>query len=470
MPQTKNNLDYIQVKEQAGKFINGKPVNLEALTPDELTDLFNELQVYQIQLDIQNKQILKIQEELCATNDKYTSLYNFAPVGYITIDKNGIITDGNITSSKMLGYDRINLLMKPLTNFINQDDLDAYYTFYNDLLREHSIVSCELRLMKKDGSLLWTKLEGQFLYVSDKNAILFHVVISDISANKQAEEKIKHLNDNLEKRVAERTKQLSIALDNLNHEITIRKKTEDDLRQAKDDISRAYAKEKELNELKTRLINMIQHEYKTPLTIILGSTDLIDRLYRADKKDKIQHYIETIRTSVDDMTRLLEDTLTLGDTESGQIKFSANFFDIVILCRKLAAEIDLVDSAQHDIVFSTNVDSCKMMSDETIIRKVLINLMTNALKFSGPGTDIEVELIDEGSYVNIKVKDSGIGIPEEDVVHLFEPFHRGRNTETIPGTGLGLAIVKSCLNVLKGSISISSKMGEGTTFTIMIPK
>ena len=469
MPQTKKKRDKKQIHEEAGRFITGKPVNFEDLTPEEIEDLFNELQVYQIELDIQNQQILKIQEELSTSRDKFSNLYNFAPVGYITIDKKGIIMDANETATVLLGLERIKLMMKPLTNFIFEDDLNVYYNFREDLLSRSTILNCELRLIKSDGDKFWASLDGQYPHGKNSQEVQFRVVISDISAKKLAEEKIKNINDELENRVKERTKQLSIALENLNHEISVRKKTEEDLRNAKDEISRAFDREKELSELKTRLINMIQHEYKTPLTIILGSTDLIDRLYKSDKKDKIKHYIDTIRTSVDDMTRLLEDTLTLGNAETGKIKYSASYFDMVGLVKQLVAEMSLIDRDEHLILFDSPLDSLKMVSDEKIIRKVLMNLINNAIKFSEPGTEINLELKLRNNEIILKISDRGIGIPESDLEHLFEPFHRGKNTETIPGTGLGLAIVKNCLSVIKGRIAVSNNEKSGATFTISIP-
>jgi predicted ATPase/signal transduction histidine kinase len=232
---------------------------------------------------------------------------------------------------------------------------------------------------------------------------------------------------------------------------------------------KALAKEKELTDLKSRFISMASHEFRTPLTTILSTTELLKYYSQNWSEEKKQTYFDRIENSVKQMTGLLEDVLLLGKAEAGKIEFQPSQLDLVNFCRSLVEEIQLGTSAKQTIVFSSEPECQEAYMDESLLRHILSNLLSNAVKYSPPDSTILFELSFHEKQAIFHIQDQGIGIPEEDQKRLFESFHRAQNVGKISGTGLGLAIVKRSVDLHGGDISVNSQVNVGTTFTVSIP-
>lgn len=242
-----------------------------------------------------------------------------------------------------------------------------------------------------------------------------------------------------------------------------------ELQKAQVDITRALEQEKELGELKSRFVTMVSHEFRTPLGIIMSAIELMrhyeDRLPVEQRKELQQD----IFTSTRHMAGLMEQVLVLGRVEAGKLACKLLPCDLAMLAEKLVDEMLSATNRRCTVVWRPEGDLDGARADESLLRHVFSNLITNAVKYSPEGGEVLFTCRREGTDAVFQVIDHGIGIPETDRHRLFEAFHRCSNVGEIPGTGLGLVIVKRCLDLHGGSVSIHSEVGRGTTFTVKLP-
>ncbi|HEY9692653.1 MAG TPA: ATP-binding protein [Oculatellaceae cyanobacterium] len=245
---------------------------------------------------------------------------------------------------------------------------------------------------------------------------------------------------------------------------------------AESEISKSLAKEKELNELKSHFISIASHEFRTPLTTILSATELLEYYSERFTQEKNLSYINLIQSCVNQMNGLLNDVLLLAKSEAGKLDFNPESFDLFNFCDEIIEGMQLSASHQHTITFINNSaelgDSLGRLivcMDEKLLRHILNNLLSNAIKYSPEDREVYFKLKIEDKLAVFEVQDSGIGIPPEDQVHLFESFHRARNVGNIPGTGLGLAIVKNYVDIHGGTIDVESEVDKGTRFIVKLP-
>nr|WP_317267986.1 ATP-binding protein [Arthrospira sp. SH-MAG29] len=224
----------------------------------------------------------------------------------------------------------------------------------------------------------------------------------------------------------------------------------------------------EFQDLKTRLITTISHELRTPLTTISFSAGLLESYSQKISDDKKRTHFQRIRVGIQQMTELLNDILIIEKAESGKLTPHPVVVNMKDFCAKLIAEIQ-VTTDQHNLIFSCPSSFPDTRLDEYLISQILTNLISNAIKYSPAGGDIEINLTCEDKWVMLVVKDSGIGIPKLDQKHLFEPFHRGGNVGNISGTGLGLPLVKKAVDLQLGEIRVESAEEIGTTCTVILP-
>ncbi len=279
---------------------------------------------------------------------------------------------------------------------------------------------------------------------------------------RQSEEQLQRLNAELERRVEEQTDELRQTNQFLRREIAERQRLEEELRHA-------LAKEKELSDLKSRIISVVSHEYRTPLATILSSTELLEHYSHTWPEEKKQRHFQRIQNSVHHLTRLVSDVLVYSKAEAGKLEFNPVWLDVVEFCRELMEELQLSAQQKHRISFTCLGPYREACLDETLLRQILSNLLSNALKYSPDGGKIYFELVFAQDTVRFRIQDEGIGIPLNDQAQLFEVFYRSSNVGTICGTGLGLAIVKRCVDVHKGQIAVESEVGLGTTFLVTLP-
>ena len=238
---------------------------------------------------------------------------------------------------------------------------------------------------------------------------------------------------------------------------------------AEAEVRKSLSKEQELNQLKSYFVSMVSHEFRNPLTTILGFAELIRDFDQQLTSEKRQAYLRQIQESARRMTALLNDVLSIGQAEAGKLEFNPEPLDVEEFCRDLVEEIKLGNSVQHIITFSRPSQLTKACMDKNLLRQILTNLLSNAIKYSPEGSAVTFDLICQDEKAIFDIKDEGIGISPEDQQRLFESFQRGSNVGKISGTGLGLTIVKKAVDLHGGQIVVKSDVGVGTTFSVAIP-
>ena len=242
------------------------------------------------------------------------------------------------------------------------------------------------------------------------------------------------------------------------------------LKQTQEALMVALAQEKELSEMKSRIITTISHEYRTPLAIISSSTELLETYrYKWDEAKQLQHF-GRIQSSVEHMTALLNDVLFLNQAEFEKLSCQPVPMNLVAFLKELMDEQEATTGNQHCLNFTHVGEESQFLGDAKLLRQILTNLIDNAIKYSPRGGTVTVSLILEETQVILSCLDEGIGIPVEDQQELFKSFSRASNVGTIGGTGLGLAIVKKCVDLYSGQITVDSVVGSGTKFTVTLPR
>lgn len=245
-------------------------------------------------------------------------------------------------------------------------------------------------------------------------------------------------------------------------DITARKRAEEDIR-------KTLEKEKELNELKSRFVTTSFHEFRTPLTTILSSAELLENYSNKMAEEKKLQHLHCIQASVKHMTQLLNDVLLIGKAEAGKLEFIPVSLDLAQFCHDLVEELQFSSGKQHTIAFCSQGDCTNVCGDEKLLRYILSNLLSNAIKYSPTGGTVNFDLICQQGEAIFHIQDYGIGIPIVDQNQLFNSFHRASNVGTISGTGLGLAIVKKSVALYGGKITLKSEVRVGTTFIVTLP-
>lgn len=239
-------------------------------------------------------------------------------------------------------------------------------------------------------------------------------------------------------------------------------------RQQLEQIQQRLAQEKELGELKLQFFSMVSHEFRTPLSVIVGSAQLLqENLKNLVEPGKLKNLIQ-IQTSAKLMTQLLNDILTLARADAGKLQCKPELLEMQFFCLNLIEDIQLFSEQPRNIRFHKYGNHTYAYLDEKLTYSILSNLLSNAIKYSAPECPIDFTLICEPNIVCFEVKDRGIGIPADEHTKIFEPFCRGRNVGSAAGSGLGMAVVKKCLDLHQGELSLESKVGIGTTFTVKI--
>jgi PAS domain S-box-containing protein len=377
--------------------------------------------------------------------------------GILTIDTKGIVESINPAACKLFGFDasevignNISMLMPPP----DKGQHDGYLKRYQET-KEPRIIGAgrEVKGLRKDGSIFPFRLAvSEVVYIGKT---IYTGFIHDLSKEKEAEERIIEYAQELEQLVENRTAEL--------------RGTVQALEKAKAEVSLSFEKEKELNQLKSRFVSMASHEFRTPLSSIQLSGSLIEKYAQQFNNPNISKHVGKIKSSVRNLTTILNDFLSLERLEAGKVEPAPVSFDLVKLSEEITEELQLIAKQNQTIIYQHTGLRSIIILDQNLLKNCIINLIANAIKYSGENTFIEfnTELTDATCIVTIK--DNGIGIPDADHKHLFEPFFRANNTGNIPGTGLGLNIVSRYARLMNGSVSFESMLNKGTVFTITIP-
>ena len=236
--------------------------------------------------------------------------------------------------------------------------------------------------------------------------------------------------------------------------------------QAEEELLRALARERELSQLKSRFVATISHEFRTPLSVVLASADILERYFDRLEPDQRREHLKDIQESALGMARQMENVLAFGRLEANRLQFNPSPTDLIAFCTNLIQQTQTATDRRAPIHLSYPSTFPIVPVDAALMGHALSNLLSNAVKYSSPGTRVDCHLEVDGPWIAVRVRDRGIGIPPQDIPHLFMPFQRGSNVAGVAGTGMGLTIVKRCVELHQGEIQIDSSEGQGTTVTV----
>ncbi|MFN8244436.1 MAG: PAS domain-containing sensor histidine kinase [Ferruginibacter sp.] len=402
------------------------------------------------------------------SNEKFEALFQHASMGILVTDAKGRIALVNKFLLDQFGYDTPEEIIGQSVEVLIPRRYHGHHAKHRDGYLENPHprpmgLGMDLFGAKKDGTEFPVEISlSNYRSGGIQFAIAFIIDITrrkeiENAMLKQQEElaainlKIEELNDDLEQKVELRTRQLQETLQQLE--------------ESKNEISKALSKEKELSDLKSRFVSMASHEFRTPLSTILSSASLLAKYTSGDDQEKRDRHIHRIKSSVNNLTDILNEFLSIGKIEDGKLAVHFCDFNIRDLITGVCTEIQALAKTGQTIQYQHSGEPIVHL-DPTLLRNVIINLLSNAVKFSPERGKIEVTSAADGLLVEIRVKDSGIGISSEDQEHLFERFFRGANVTNIQGTGLGLHIVGKYIELMNGHIDFISELEKGTEFII----
>jgi PAS domain S-box-containing protein len=358
------------------------------------------------------------------SEERFRQFIELAPISTIITDAAGAIVLVNKQAETLFGYDRGELIGQPVGLLIPgnlRGSHDQNIETYVAVPHRRRNRSMEVPALKKDGSTFPADI--QLSYIETRPAPMVLCLILDATQRQQAETTLKQ----------------------------------------------ALAQEKELGELKSRFVSTASHEFRTPLATILAATETVKAYYDRMERSQIDARLEKIRQQVIHMTAIMDDVLQLTRIQSGRVEFNPVLIDFDALCQDVIDEFANHPQHQGRLVYTCAEHPVSANVDNRLMRQVISNLVSNALKYSSGEKLVHINLTQDASGMKLIVQDEGIGIPPEDLKRLFEPFHRATNVGTISGTGLGLSITKQAVELHGGSLTVESELNKGAQFMVKLP-
>lgn len=388
------------------------------------------------QLGNQIRETERKDAELERVNAFLNNIWNHAGALICVCDTNGVLQFFNPAAERWLGYTSAEVIgKKAMMDFYLQDELVAKahelsvvagrevtpdFDIFKVCALQENANNHECHYLRKDGSMFYASV--------------------NIAPLKDAQGNISGY--------------LGIAID-----ISEKKKGGSEL-------LAALEKEKELNELKSRFVSMASHEFRTPLSAVLSSAYLLSKYVKTEDQPQREKHIQRIVASVNTLTEILNDFLSVGKIEEGNITANYREYDITAQMHEIVQDVQHLLKKGQEIRYSHTGQDTRFNLDASMMKHIVTNLLSNAIKFSPEGMAIDLVTAIKGKKLVLSVTDKGIGIPAEDIDNLFKRFFRSSNVTNIQGTGLGLHIVAKYAELMDGIIECSSKLGEGTKFTI----
>lgn len=404
-------------------------------------------------------------------NEILEGMFTDATEGILVSNTEGKIVLSNPKALQMFGYDAETMKTLVIEDLVPSRFLPAHKEHranYNHAPSPRSMgIGRDLWAKRNDGTEF--PIEISLSFVKSNTSMLVVSFVIDITERKkkdielrQANELLKKtsfqlskLNQELEQKVQERTLELAEM---------IRKLTA-----SKKEVDTALEKERELNHLKSRFISTASHEFRTPLATIMSSVSLTGKYSESMDKVNMMKHIDRVKSSVNHLTDILNDFLSLDKLEEGVVMANPEYIHLNAFIIELIEEIKPIAKAGQRINYSGPDSLEQIFIDKRILRNIMFNLISNAIKYSNENTLIDIRASLIPGYLSIEIKDQGIGIPLEDQAHIFERFYRANNCGNMQGTGLGLNIVKKYIEILQGEISFKSIPEKGTKFTLKFP-
>ncbi|UII22371.1 hybrid sensor histidine kinase/response regulator [Fulvivirga ligni] len=375
------------------------------------------------------------EERVTSVAEELTNLIDTANAPIFGLDWYGKINEWNQVASKVTGYSKEEIIGKKL---IDEFILDGYKVAVTNLLksalRGKSVTNYELPIYTRTGKVV------TILFNATPRRNVKNEIVGLLGVGQDITELIEY-RERLEQKVTERTKELKEALN----------------------------KEKELVALKSKFVSMASHEFRTPLSTINFAANYLTKYGEKIKQEDAVQKLNKIMEQVQHMTYLLDDVLLIGKSEAGRIKINPSRLNIEEFFLKIKEEVSNSTQNTHEISCFLGLEEKIVTIDEKLLRNIVINLLTNSIKFSPGKNKVFLDVILRNNLLSISVKDSGIGIGEEDKEKIFEAFHRSNQAHAIQGTGLGLSIVKKAVDMQNGTIEVESELNIGTTIKVEIP-
>ncbi|MCI1188641.1 PAS domain S-box protein [Hymenobacter sp. DH14] len=430
----------------------------------ELTCLWVEEQAYFVVHLTDTTPLHVAEHRLAESMGRFEAVVSHATIGIVMCNRAGDIVLANDKARQLFGYPDNTLLHQRIEALV-----PAAIGRYHEQLRESFHARPAMRAMGHNRDLLARRHDGSefpvevsLSYFQLDGELFVVAYIIDITAKKEAEQelhaqhrRVAQLNAELEQKVADRTQALGATLNQLE--------------QRTRELSQALAAEQELGELKTRFVSMASHEFRTPLTAVLTSVMLLEKYTETEQQAQRQRHLNRIRTSVKHLTDILEEFLSVGRLEDGRLPLNRAELALAPLVHEAVAEVTGLRKPGQRIELALAPGLPPLWQDASLLRKVLANLLSNALKYSAENTTVAVRATLEDQWLRLTVQDQGIGIAPDDQERLFQRFFRARNAANLPGTGLGLYIVARYVELLGGTVALRSELGAGTTVTITLP-
>lgn len=440
---------------------------------DPLIDLLHVLKTEEIVSNDARELLRRMKQEKIESDrlaHRMNSLFMHATEGIILTNQEGVILIANPSACNMFHYESSELVGNKIETFIpdqlKKDHENLRSDFLKNPLNRKMGEGRDLRAQRKDGSLF--PVEISLSTYKQKDEIFVIAFIIDITRRKETEQNLMVQQTQL-KRITNEMRELNAELEAKVEERTIiLKEALQRLEQSQMELSEALDKERQLNEIKGRFVSMASHEFRTPLSTVLSSAILLSKYRKEEEQPQREKHIGKIRESVKHLNSMLEDFLSLGKLDEGKISTKNEEFDLKELILDTIYEMtQMMKEGQNiELGYTGNQIIC---SDKMLLKNILINLFSNALKFSEKDKNVFARCRVTDKEVDITVEDNGIGISEEDQAHLFSTFFRAKNAFNIQGTGLGLHIVKRYVDLLKGTINLESSLGRGTKINFTIP-
>jgi len=380
--------------------------------------LYDELRQYAIQLEAN---VAERTLELQQTKEELEIIIRSSPDAIVLLDNNGIIKQANLAWLSMVGLSAPEVNNYPFTRFLQHEDRSEFENKMEQTLQDE--------LENDTFAMIYNRSYHREIPVEISIAPILEGRDSGIVCNIR--------------------------------DMTQHKETERVLREALD-------KSQELSDLKTKFVTMASHEFRTPLTTILSSSDIVMTYFEQLSPTSIKLHLQKIMREVSYLDQLIDDILIIGREGDEGFKPSYAYHNLIDLIRERVTQIKLVDSYQHPIQVKVSERCRSVLTDGKLVTYIIDNLLTNACKYSEAGQPILLEVTSR-NILRITVRDKGIGIPDKDLDKLFETFYRGSNVGNVRGTGIGLAIVYDAVRAMDGNINIRSKVNTGTVMTVELP-
>ncbi len=374
------------------------------------------------------------------------SLFFSNSIELVSISKaDGYFITLNEMWTKVLGWSKEELMSKPFINFVHKDDISKTTDIMKNIFHGHDVYDFRNRYLCKDGTYKWLSWHSK--YLAERGLVFANA--RDITSQIESEKLLLSLNTDLENKVKERTSELENAYHKLES---------------------ALHAEKKLTDMQTNFINTISHEYKTPITSISTSAEILKYYYNNENAEAIKN-IDRILSSTHALTNLIENVINYQNILDGNYKPFLVPIEINNLIKNLVNQFEIMNSGKFNFKFHALGKNLNLLSDKTSISHIIGEFITNSIKYSPLHTDIVVEIKDYERQLFISVTDSGIGIKEEDIENLYTPFYKSASSIGLnPGSGIGLAVSKKLADYIKAQITLESKPNLGSTFTLILNK